>query len=147
MKRQTRNQSICLIASGVFALLLPTSISNGSHPMPKATYRPNLEFTAKDVNALLGKRVLIGVTHRTLDDAVASLEEFHGEVVRVNLDEGMVVMLPTGAERSIPPDLSRLEPASPGEYRLKSTGEVVVDPDFTVMWTVYPKGYRGGLDV
>jgi len=22
-------------------------------------------------------------------------------------------------------------------------GEVVVDPDFTLMWTIYPKGYKG----
>ena len=115
--------------------------------MPKASYEPNLTFTAEQVYELLGKRVLIGVTHRTLDDEVASLEEFHGEVVRVNLDEGLVLKLPTGEERGIPPDLSRLEPASPGNYRLKSTGEVVVDPDFTAMWTVYPKGYRGGPDV
>lgn len=115
--------------------------------MPKAPYEPNLTFTAEQVYELLGKRVLIGVTHRTLDDEVASLEEFHGEVDRVNLDEGLVLKLSTGAERSIPPDLSRLERASPGNYRLKSTGEVVVDPDFTAMWTVYPKGYGGGPDV
>ena len=122
-------------------------MANVKPSMPEASYEPNLTFTAEQVYELLGKRVLIGVTHRTLDDEAASLEEFHGEVVRVNLDEGLVLKLPTGAERSIPPDLSRLEPAFPGEYRLKSTGEVVVDPDFTAMWTVYPKGYRGGPDV
>jgi hypothetical protein len=37
--------------------------------------------------------------------------------------------------------------ASPGNYRLKVTDEVVVDLDFTAMWTVYPKGYRGSPDV
>ena len=115
--------------------------------MSEAPYEPNLDFTAEQVYAVLGKRVLIGVTHRTLDDEVASLEEFHGVVVRVNLDEGLVLKLSTGSERTIPPDLSRLEPAFPGEYRLKSTGEVVVDPDFTAMWTVYPNGYREGPDV
>lgn len=110
-------------------------------------YVPNLDFTEEQVLNVLGKTVLVGVTHRTMNDEVASLEQFHGKVLRVGRDEGMILQLPTGAERVIPPDLSRLEVASPGNYRLKATGEVVVDPDFTAMWTVYPKGYRGGPDV
>lgn len=110
-------------------------------------YVPNLDFTEQQVREILGKTVLVGVTHRTMNDEVSSLEQFYGKVERVSRDEGMVLQLPTGAERIIPPDLSRLEVASPGNYRLKATGEVVVDPDFTAMWTVYPKGYRGGPDV
>jgi hypothetical protein len=110
-------------------------------------YVPNLDFTEEQVQKVLGKTVLVGVTHRTLNDEVASLEQFHGKVLRVSRNEGMILQLPTGAERTIPPDLSRLEVASPGNYRLKVTGEVVVDPDFTAMWTIYPKGYRGGPDV
>ena len=110
-------------------------------------YVPNLDFTEEQVHNILGKIVLVGVTQRTRNDEVASLEQFHGKVLRVSRDEGMILQLPTGAERIIPPDLSRLEVAPPGNYRLKATDEVVVDPDFTAMWTVYPKGYRGGPDV
>ena len=110
-------------------------------------YVPNLDFTDEEARSILGKTVLVGVAHRTMDDEVASLEQFHGKVERVSRDEGLVLRLPTGGERIIPPDLSRLAVASPGNYRLKATGEVVVDPDFTAVWTVYPKGYRGGLDV
>jgi hypothetical protein len=36
----------------------------------------------------------------------------------------------------LPPDLRGWKPAPPGEYRLKSTGEVVVDPDYLAAWTV-----------
>jgi hypothetical protein len=107
------------------------------------SYVPNLSFTEEQVRALLGKRLLVGLTQRGLDGEVESLEQFHGLVDRINLREGLVLRLPSGEERSIPPDLSRLEEASPGNYRLKGTGEVVVDPDFTVMWTRYPKGYIG----
>jgi hypothetical protein len=32
-------------------------------------------------------------------------------------------------EFTLPPILEAFEPAEPGEYRLRSTGEVVVDPD------------------
>ena len=102
---------------------------------------PHLTFTDEQVRGLLGKRVLVGLTQRGLDGEVESLEQFHGVVERINLRDGLVLRLASGEERSIPPDLSRLEQASPGNYRLKATGEVVVDPDFTVMWTRYPKGY------
>ena len=107
------------------------------------SYVPDLSFTEEQVLALLGKRILVGLTLRGLDGEVESLEQFHGVVERINLREGLVLCLPSGEERSIPPDLSRLEEASPGNYRLKGTGEVVVDPDFTAMWTRYPKGYNG----
>jgi hypothetical protein len=110
-------------------------------------YVPNLDFSDEDARNVIGKRVLVGVTHRTMEDEVASLEQFHGVVDRVSRSEGLILRLPAGGERIIPPDLSRLAPAAPGEYRLKTTGEVVVDPDFTAMWTVYPKGYQGGSDV
>jgi hypothetical protein len=111
------------------------------------SYVPNLDYTEEQAHELLGKHVLVGVTHRSVNDEVVSLEQFHGVVDRINRAEGMVLKLSTGEERVIPPDLSRLEPAAAGNYRLKATGEVVVDPDFTAMWTVYPKGYRGGSDV
>jgi len=36
----------------------------------------------------------------------------------------------------LPPEPEAYEPAPPGEYRLRSTGEVVVDPDYLTTWTV-----------
>ncbi|HLP81903.1 MAG TPA: hypothetical protein VK141_07940 [Nitrosomonas sp.] len=108
---------------------------------------PNLEFNNQQMRDLIGKRVLVGITRRNMNDEVVSLEQFHGAIDRFSLDEGLVLKLTNGAERIIPPDLTRLETASPGEYRLKATGETAVDPDFTAMWTIYPKGYRGQPDV
>ena len=107
----------------------------------------NLEFNNQQMRELIGKRVLVGITYRNMSDEVVSLEQFHGAIDRFSLDEGLVLKLSNGAERIIPPDLTRLETASPGEYRLKAKGETVVDPDFTAMWTIYPKGYRGQPDV
>ena len=40
---------------------------------------------------------------------------------------------------NLPPDLRSFERASPGEYRLKSTGEMVVDPDYLCTWTIHPR--------
>jgi hypothetical protein len=49
------------------------------------------------------------------------------------------VQLSNGKKRWLPPDLSQLKPADPGNYRLKSTEEVVIDPDYLSVWTVYQK--------
>jgi len=106
--------------------------------------KPSIDFTPEQVASLLGKHLLVGLTHRSLEDQVVSIEQFHGVIDRINLHEGLVLKLfGTGKERSLPPDLARLERADPGQYRLNATGEVVADPDFTVMWTIYPKGYKG----
>jgi hypothetical protein len=112
--------------------------------MTSTNSKPSLDFTPEQVASVIGKHLLVGLTHRSLDDQVVSIEQFHGIIDRVNLREGLVLKLySSGEERSLPPDLSRLEKADPGQYRLKTTGEVVADPDFTLMWTIYPKGYKG----
>ncbi len=38
----------------------------------------------------------------------------------------------------LPPDLGSLTPTGPGRYRLRATGEVVVDQDCTATWTIHP---------
>jgi hypothetical protein len=111
--------------------------------MTSTNSKPSLDSTSAQVASVIGKHLLVGLTHRGLDDQVASIEQFHGIIDRVNLQEGLVVKLyGTGEERSLPLDLSGLEKADPGQYRLKTTGEVVANPDFTLMWTIYPKGYK-----
>jgi hypothetical protein len=37
----------------------------------------------------------------------------------------------------LPLDLEALRPAPPGSYTLRSSGEVVVDPDLLSAWTVH----------
>jgi hypothetical protein len=97
------------------------------------------EFDEGRANSVLGKRVLVGITRLSRSEEVLSTEQFHGEIIRASRADGIIVRLSgTDEERWLPPDLSRLESAKPGEYRLRSTGEVVVDPDFVSMWTLYP---------
>lgn len=96
-------------------------------------------FDEEEAKAIIGKHLLVGVTHRNRDEEITSIEQFHGEVIRASRVEGIILRLSgSGEERWVPPDLSRLEPAAPGHYKLKGTGEVVVDPDLLSMWTVYP---------
>lgn len=96
-------------------------------------------FDDEKALSVIGKHILVGVTYRNHDEAVVGVEQFHGKIIRANREEGIIIQLNgTDEERWIPPDLSRLESADPGEYILKSTGEVVVDPDLISTWTVYP---------
>jgi len=96
-------------------------------------------FDEEEAKAIIGKRLLVGVTHRNHNDEVTGLEQFHGEIIRASREEGIILRLSgSGEERWVPPDLSRLEPAAPGQYKLKGSGETVTDPDLLSMWTVYP---------
>ncbi len=95
-------------------------------------------FDEDEALSVIGKRVLVGVTRRNHADEIEGYEQFHGEIVRAGREGIYLRIEATGEERWLPPDLSSLHTAKPGEYRLKSTGEIVVDPDFLATWTLYP---------
>jgi hypothetical protein len=83
---------------------------------------------------LIGKRVLIGLTFVEPGKA-DRLEQMHGIVDDVT-EDGFAVHLSSDEIYWLPPDLRPWKPAPEGEYRLRSTGEVVVDPDYITNWRV-----------
>jgi hypothetical protein len=85
---------------------------------------------------LLGRTVVVGLTYVAQDGALREQFQFHGEVVEI--DHGCVsVREPSGEIFTLPPDLEVFEPAVPGaQYRLRSSGVVVSEPDFTASWTI-----------
>ena len=92
--------------------------------------------------ALVGKHVLIGLTFVDQEDNVVSRAQRHGRILEADADRGVTVEfmargLPWHGEvYRLPPDIRAFADAAPGEYRLRSTGEVVVDPDVTATWTI-----------
>jgi len=85
----------------------------------------------------LGKHLLIGMTYLDHDGKFIEQKQFHGQIVRINEHEGIVIQLHNSdAEFKLPPDINSLKAAPPGEYRLRETGEVVVNPDFLTTWTL-----------
>ena len=87
--------------------------------------------------SFIGKHLLIGITYLDHDDSLIGREQFHGHIVRINEHEGIVVKLNgSGGEYKLPPDLNSLRQAPEGEYRLRSTGEVIVNPDLLTSWTI-----------
>jgi hypothetical protein len=101
----------------------------------------NDEFYFDEVVAmdLIGKYVLVGVTVEDRHGAFRRQEEFHGTVVSADGDAGITLALRGRREREfrkLPPATNVFRPAAPGIYRLRSSGEEVLDPDFTATWLV-----------
>jgi hypothetical protein len=118
------------VMRSVYALLVLTAIAVGCHKQMK----PQLdESKAKDY---IGKTVLIGVTYLDHEERQTSQQQWYGVITEVSNAKGIVISLKNDTNYcALPPDLSALQPAKPGEYRLRATGEVVTDPDFLTTWT------------
>lgn len=96
------------------------------------------QFNPERAEEMLGKHLLIGLTiHDHLDEVVDRVQ-LHGDIIRINQEEGVVVRLhPSGVEYAMPAVLSAYEEAPPGDYHLQATGEVVSNPDLMATWIVY----------
>jgi hypothetical protein len=89
--------------------------------------------------AIVGKYVLVGITYHDHKDRFLEQRQFHGDIVSADPQDGFAIALrgkQAGETFWLPPDLQPFQPAKPGEYRLRSTGEVIADPDLLCTWTV-----------
>ena len=84
---------------------------------------------------LIGKTILIGLTYYTANDEFIEQKQYWGRVVESN-ENRILVKLNDGEIFGLPPDLSSMQVAAPGEYRLRSTGEIVVNPDYLTTWNI-----------
>lgn len=87
---------------------------------------------------LLGKVLLIGMTRVTADNELIDQKQMYGRVMEADPKRGILIRLlgsRFGEDYWLPPDLRPLKRAPAGEYRLRSTGETVRDPDFLCNWT------------
>ena len=94
------------------------------------------EAIAKDV---VGKVVLVGLTYLEADGTLIEQQQFFGSVVSAVSRKGILLSLEgqrAGEQYNLPPDTRAIEIASAGEYRLRATGEVVIDPDYTAMFSI-----------
>lgn len=102
-------------------------------PLPDAWDGPLLESFDDDAAlGFIGKSLLVGVTKTTATGDIVARCELHGIIVAVTA-AGIDVELRgphDGKTWRMPPWLFDLHPAAAGCYRLRTTGEVVVDPDF-----------------
>ena len=102
-------------------------------PFRKIESRPTWDDARAE--KLHGSTVLVGVTYNEPEGQ--RLEQFYGTVMSPDPETGIMLRLEgsrSGEVYTLPPDLRAFFPANPGSYRLRDTGEVVIDPDFTTTW-------------
>ena len=88
---------------------------------------------------LVGCLVLVGITYRFPDGSLSEQRQLFGYVRGADRERGIELRLEgryAGKTYRLPPDTTALRPAPAGQYRLKSTGDVVNDPDYTCAWTL-----------
>jgi len=85
----------------------------------------------------IGKHLLIGITFLDAEENLIEQYQTHGKIASIDDSQGIVIEKADGTGcYAIPPDLNALHPAPAGEYRMRTTGEIVVNPDFISTWTV-----------
>jgi hypothetical protein len=88
---------------------------------------------------LVGSYVLVGISRLDASGALIQQIQLHGYVQSAEKESGIHVLLEgkrEGQTYNLPPDTQAFKRAKPGKYTLRSSGEVVVDPDFTTSWTI-----------
>jgi hypothetical protein len=85
---------------------------------------------------LVGKTLLVGKTYLTPEGEVEEQVQYVAEVVAADERGVRIRRRDTGASESMAPDTRMFRPAPPGEYRLRSTGEVIADPDLLSTVTI-----------
>jgi len=96
-------------------------------------------FDSARGQSFVGKYVLIGLTYLDNEGNMLEQKELHGSILSADDQYGFAVKLEgrhAGETYRLPPDLRPYHEAPPGEYRLLSTGEVVIDPDLLCYWSV-----------
>jgi hypothetical protein len=98
------------------------------------------EWDQSEADWLIGKTVLAGITRLASDGTtIKSHQQYHGKIVRADRSAGIVMECEgvwSGKTITLPPMTSNYHPANSGEYRLRSTGEIIKDPDVLTTWSV-----------
>ena len=93
-------------------------------------------LNAERAASLVGRRICVGLTIVDAGGAIVERRQFAGTIGEAHPRRGVRIERGDGTDYWLPPDIRGIEEAPPGEYHLHSTGEVVVDPDYIVSWTV-----------
>jgi hypothetical protein len=99
----------------------------------------NLVWNADLASALVGKVLLVGLTVESAGAKAPQQQQFYGTVLSADQRKGIALSLlgnRSGESYNLPPDTRAIHVAAAGTYRLRATGEVVVDPDFTATFSV-----------
>ena len=133
-----RTAALALLIALVLALVVVWRFLPHYQPIAMAPHDDDQQWrliTSHEASGLIGKHVLAGITHLDKNAYFVMMKEVHGIVVRANPKEGVVIRRPDGTEYDLPPSLSGYRKAPQGGYTLRSTGEVVANPDYLVNYS------------
>lgn len=86
---------------------------------------------------MINKHIIVGITIENHDGTFLEQKQMHGDIIRINENEGIVIKLNNSdTEYKLPPDLDSIQVAPEGDYRFRSTGEIVVNPHFMTSWII-----------
>ena len=85
---------------------------------------------------MVGKHVLVGITYVDAADRPIEQRQYHGLIESADERTGFAIRVDDRTVEWLPPHVAAFSTAAPGEYRLRSTGEVVTNPDLVSTWTV-----------
>jgi hypothetical protein len=106
--------------------------------MDTSNYSQNDAFDEDFADGFIGKYLLVGITRTSEKGKVLSQQQLHGVIITANAEAIEIELggVHEGKTWRMPPILDELAPARRGKYELKTTGEVVEDPDFTFTLTM-----------
>lgn len=97
-------------------------------------------WDASLAKTLPGQMVLVGLAYFDVDaEEPFEHHQLFGRVVDADERKGILLSLEgqrAGEQVNLPPDTRSFREAEPGEYRLRTTGEVLVNPDFTATFSI-----------
>jgi hypothetical protein len=105
--------------------------------MHKENLPPHNIFDDALASDLIGKSLLVGITHTDSEGNMLSRSQIFGLVTAANREKGICIRDgQTSEEKWFPPDTRGIKLAPAGEYRNRATGEVVIDPNYLGSWTI-----------
>lgn len=87
-------------------------------------------------NHLKGKVFLIGLTFVDQEGEVIEVYQTHGTVSKLTVDGFFKIRREDNSIFTIPYNKDTIKAAKEGEYREKTTGETIKNPDFIMTWEV-----------
>jgi hypothetical protein len=100
---------------------------------------PSERWDEEIARELIGCLVLVGITYAFPDGSFSEQHQLFGYVVEADRQQGIELRLAgtyAGKKYRLPPDTRSFRRAPDGDYRLKSTREIVRGLDYTCAWTI-----------
>ena len=94
------------------------------------TWRKLQEFYLK------GKVFVIGLTFFDKDGQLIERYQTHGTAIELTINGLLRIRREDGSIFQLPYDKDTIEKAKKGEYRAKTTGEVIPNPDYLMTWEI-----------